>query len=179
VEVLVIMPPPPPELKELELRSCNPRGPDTCDDAAALTKELGIIEKEIWSLQEQVKTGPKTPPSAVAVAQTEANAAVAPTQGSHTPTGWRQRVMVLEDELRQKSDVVVRLRQRELWFELQLKRQREVNGMPIDTLLNEVVALGEVLQVKPQSLQGNYGAQRSLPGHSMPGMAAYASSFKP
>eukprot|EP00438_Fugacium_kawagutii_P003291 Skav201871 [mRNA] locus=scaffold793:38709:43221:- [translate_table: standard] len=35
------------------------------------------------------------------------------------------RSAILEDELRQKTEVVRQLRQRELWFELQLQRQQE------------------------------------------------------
>eukprot|EP00930_Biecheleria_cincta_P016185 TRINITY_DN13263_c0_g1_i1.p1 TRINITY_DN13263_c0_g1~~TRINITY_DN13263_c0_g1_i1.p1 ORF type:complete len:116 (-),score=27.32 TRINITY_DN13263_c0_g1_i1:13-360(-) len=59
--------------------------------------------------------------------------------------GWRQRVALLEEELRQTSEAVQRLRQRELWFELQLARQREVHGEPLDSLLAEVTDLQKLL----------------------------------
>lgn len=60
--------------------------------------------------------------------------------------GWRQRVIALEEELKLKTELLTRLRQKELWFEHQLRRQIEVNGVPLESLLSEVLALGDLVQ---------------------------------
>eukprot|EP00931_Biecheleriopsis_adriatica_P110336 TRINITY_DN84591_c0_g1_i1.p1 TRINITY_DN84591_c0_g1~~TRINITY_DN84591_c0_g1_i1.p1 ORF type:complete len:217 (+),score=52.60 TRINITY_DN84591_c0_g1_i1:55-651(+) len=136
------------ELKDLELRSCNPRGPHSCDDTAALREELQVLQRELESLRE-IKFGGKP-------RNTELQGAAPISDGSAgNSQGWRQRVAVLEEELRQKSEVVTRLRQRELWFELQLKRQSQMHGAPLDALLEEVLGLRDCLssnsEVRPHS----------------------------
>jgi len=56
-------------------------------------------------------------------------------------SSMRQRAAVLEEELKCNNDAVARLRQRELWFEQQLRRQRQVNEQPLGELLDEIVSL--------------------------------------
>jgi len=68
--------------------------------------------------------------------------------------GWRQRVIALEEELKLKTELLARLRQKELWFEQQLRRQIEVNGVPLESLLSEVLALDDLVR-------GSAGASRS------------------
>eukprot|EP00913_Durusdinium_trenchii_P027579 g25868.t1 len=48
---------------------------------------------------------------------------------------------LLDEEQRRKSEAVKQLRQRELWFELQLRRQQEAHGESIDALRDEAFAL--------------------------------------
>lgn len=60
-----------------------------------------------------------------------------------SPSGWRGKAAMLEEELKAKAEVVARLRQRELWFEQQLARQKEANGRPLEALLLELRGLQE------------------------------------
>lgn len=133
------------ELKDQELRSCNPRGPHSCEDCDALQEELASLQKEIWTIEGNLRAG--------AIAEENAS----------SREGWRQRVAVLEEELRQTSEGVQRLRQRELWFELQLRRQREVHGEPLDALLAEVTGLQKLLLASRSSGMA-MPAVKTLPG---------------
>ncbi|CAJ1444104.1 unnamed protein product, partial [Effrenium voratum] len=111
------------ELRDAELRACNPRGPGSCDDPVALHEEYRSLQAELGALQEQAKRG----------------------QSAAQETGQRQRMAGLEEELRQKCEVVRQLRQRELWFELQLRRQQEAHGDTLDALRDEAVALRQAV----------------------------------
>lgn len=115
------------ELKDQELRSCNPRGPQSCEDCEALQEELASLQKDILTIEGNLRAG------------------MTAEERTSSREGWRQRVAMLEEELRQTSEAVKRLRQRELWFELQLRRQREVHGEPLDALLAEVTDLQKML----------------------------------
>lgn len=57
--------------------------------------------------------------------------------------GWRGKAALLEDELKAKAEIVARLRQRELWLEQQLRRQKDANDMPLEALLHEISGLRE------------------------------------
>merc|ERR1719247_3220003 len=67
----------------------------------------------------------------------------AQTSSPASPGGWRGKVSLLEEELKAKAEIVARLRQRELWFEQQLRRQKESNDMPLEALLLELRGLQE------------------------------------
>eukprot|EP00434_Breviolum_minutum_P036640 symbB.v1.2.032473.t1/scaffold3900.1/size66099/1 len=110
------------ELKTAELKACG--WPEHCDDPAWLSEECQSLQAELLKLQEQAsKRGPKS-------------------QESMQSMPFRvSRCAILEDELRQKSEVVRQLRQRELWFELQLRRQQEAHAEGLDSLRDEVFAL--------------------------------------
>jgi len=110
------------ELKTAELKACG--WPEHCDDPTWLSEECQSLQAELLKLQEQAsKRGPKS-------------------QESMQSMPFRvSRCAILEDELRQKSEVVRQLRQRELWFELQLRRQQEAHAEGLDSLRDEVFAL--------------------------------------
>ncbi|CAE7838452.1 unnamed protein product [Symbiodinium sp. CCMP2592] len=102
-------------------------GLDSCDDPPALLQEYKRLEAEIALLQEEHQTnsrleGPVQEPGP-------------------SSSNMRQRVFGLEEELRHKCEVVRRLRQRELWFEMQLRRQQEAHGEPLSLLVEQVNAL--------------------------------------
>eukprot|EP00933_Yihiella_yeosuensis_P010279 TRINITY_DN116660_c0_g1_i1.p1 TRINITY_DN116660_c0_g1~~TRINITY_DN116660_c0_g1_i1.p1 ORF type:complete len:267 (+),score=62.21 TRINITY_DN116660_c0_g1_i1:52-852(+) len=141
------------ELKDLELKACNPKGPFSCDDAKALREELREIESQITRIEEKLQSG--CADGLVGVRQRPAT--LADSIGSDDACGitgaWRLRVAELEEELQEKCEVVSRLRQREFWFEMQLKRQQEMHGNPLDAVLDEVLALSK-------GVESNAGLQR-------------------
>eukprot|EP00439_Symbiodinium_sp_Y106_P085168 s167_g27.t2 len=115
------------EFKDLEIQCCYPAGLDSCDDPPALLQEYKRLEAEITLLQEEHQTssrleGPVQDPGP-------------------SSSNMRQRVFGLEEELRHKCEVVRHLRQRELWFEMQLRRQQEAHGEPLSLLLEQVNVL--------------------------------------
>jgi len=108
-----------------------------------------LQEREDKLAELQYKLGKAIPPKdglstlreGVDVSQ---SAAKLPTAGNTNgaPGGtWRSRARMLEEELKLKSELVMRLHQRELWFEQQLRRQVEVNGTPLQALATEVSAM--------------------------------------
>lgn len=104
------------ELKDAELKACG--GPENCDNPGWLREEYQALQSQLSQLQEQAKRS-----------------------GQESASFRMSRSAILEDELRQKSEVVRQLRQRELWFELQLQRQQEAHGEALDSLRDEVFAL--------------------------------------
>jgi len=71
--------------------------------------------------------------------------------GAAATKAWQTRVLELEDELKAKSDAVSRLRQRELWFEYQLRRQSDSNSRPLEMLLSEARSLRSSFRVNAPS----------------------------
>eukprot|EP00929_Paragymnodinium_shiwhaense_P062783 TRINITY_DN31355_c0_g1_i1.p1 TRINITY_DN31355_c0_g1~~TRINITY_DN31355_c0_g1_i1.p1 ORF type:complete len:502 (+),score=134.63 TRINITY_DN31355_c0_g1_i1:91-1596(+) len=127
-----------------------------------LLEELRRIDDEAFRLQEQCKRGRERRRDLKATVEEKerkiadlecmlrkvpgvgASASASSTrhaESKEASAAWRQKAAALEEELKAKSDAVMRLQQRELWFESQLRRQVDSNTIPLDQLLSKVEQL--------------------------------------
>lgn len=143
--------------------------------AALLEALLRRREARVVELESQLaKRDPSSASGPPTTAPGTPSTVAATTAPAVSVAQWRQKAAMLEEELRAKAEIVTRLRQRELWFEQQLRRQSEANDSPLRALLDELQGLQQGVACLPRSptgkTRGNAGqidsAKRCVNGSS-------------
>lgn len=144
------------ETKDAELLACRHALARGGGAAAGVREELALIHDEAERLERRLRaaelgrragegeeagfaggSAPSKSPKETGSASGGLKPSLSSSMGGSAAAVWRARVVALEDELRAKSELVTRLRRRELWLEHQLRRQADVNAKPLEALADE------------------------------------------